>query len=115
MTLSRKLAQLIVEKNVSVDAVVKVLLKYNLVGLLPAIKDGVVELSSHMRRGDIISIESPFVLSEEVISHIKKITKSEKIEHEVTINKKILAGFKARWRGVLYDGSAERIIRQLTK
>jgi F0F1-type ATP synthase delta subunit len=115
MTLSRKLAKLILEKNVSVDDVVKTLATYNLLGLLPAVLEGVVEMSSHKKAKNVLAIESPFLLSEESIARIKQITGNDGIKHEVTINKKILAGFKARFKGKLYDGSAERIIRQLTK
>ena len=115
MILSRKLASLIVEKGVSVEDVVKTLTTYNLLGLLPAVLDGVEEISSHKKLDGVIAIESPFDLSNETIDHIKKITGNSKVKHDLTINKKILAGFKARFNGTLYDGSAERIIRQLTK
>lgn len=114
MTLSRKLAILIIEKNISVEDVVASLRKYNLVGLLPAIQEGVKEIFAHKKTSDTLSIEAPFPLSEEAVLHIKSITKLENISHEVSVNKNILAGFKARFKGKLYDGSAERIIKQLT-
>ena len=46
---------------------------------------------------------------------VKNIIGNTSSPHEVTINKNILAGFKARYKGKLYDGSAERIMRQLIK
>lgn len=115
MTLSRNLAQLIVEKNISVEDVATTLAKYNLLGLLPAIKDNVIEMASHKKSGNTLAIETPFPLSEDAIARIKDITGNSKVAHEVTINKNLLAGFKARFKGKLYDGSAERIIRQLIK
>lgn len=115
MTLSRKLATLIVEKNISVEDVTNILLKYNLVGLLPAVQERVIEIASHKKSGDTLTIESPFPLSEDVVMHIKSMTGQDKVPHEVSINKNLLAGFKARFKGKLYDGSAERILRQLTK
>lgn len=115
MILSRKLAKLIVEKNVSVDAVVETLRSYKLLGLLPAIRDGVVEISTHKSARNKIMIESPFTLSDDAVTHIKHITGNDMAKHEVTINKNILAGFKARFKGTLYDGSAERIMKQFTK
>lgn len=115
MTLSRKLAMVIIEKNVSVDVVTETLRKYNLLGLLPFVLTTVMQITSHRNRRDVVTIESPFPLSENSIVHIKKVMRVETQNHEVTINKNILAGFKARWKGVLYDGSAERIIRQLTR
>ena len=115
MTLTRKLAKLIIEKNMSVEDVVIKLTKYNLLGLLPAIKANVEEIASHTKRGDTLAIESPFPLSDDAIASIKGMTGNDTIPHEITINKNLLAGFKARFKGILYDGSAERIIRQLTK
>lgn len=113
MTLSRKLAKLLVEKNISVSDVTNTLAQYKLLGLLPAIVDRVSEIASYKKAGNSIAIESPFSLSNEAISHIKQITGNSEANHEVTINKNILAGFKARFKGKLYDGSAERIMRQL--
>ena len=115
MILSRKIANLITEKNISADDLVGTLKKYNLLPLLPSILKIAKESTSRTKAGDVIAIESPFVLSPSAVSHIKQITGNIKSPHEVTINKNILAGFKARFKGKLYDGSAERIIRQLTK
>lgn len=115
MILSRNLANLIVEEKVSVEDIVTLLTKYNLLGLLPAIKEKAEEIASHAKRGDTLAIETPFPLSIDTISLIKKMTGNDTAIHEITINKNILAGFKARCKGKLYDGSAERIVRQLTK
>ena len=115
MILSRKLAKLIVERNVPVDDIVTTLRTYNLLGLLPAIRDGVVELATHKGARNKLLIESPFVLSDDAIAHIKHLIGNDTVRHEVTINKNILAGFKARFKGTLYDGSAERIMKQFIK
>lgn len=115
MILSRKLAKLMIEKDISVDDIVHTLSTYNLLGLLPSIRKTVIEMASRTSTNDTMMIESPFILSDDTVLHIKKITGNENIKHEVIINKSILSGFKARFKGILYDGSAERIIRQLTK
>ena len=115
MILSRKLAKLIVEQHVPVDDIVATLRTYKLLGLLPAVRDGVVELATHKSARNKIMIESPFVLSDDAITHIKQLTGNDTAKHEVTINKNILAGFKARFKGTLYDGSAERIMKQFIK
>lgn len=115
MSLSRRIAQVMIEKNISVDDVVQALQKYNLVGMLPSIKRNVIQMTSQTKVGDTIMIEAPFAVSEHAITHIKNIIGNTSSPHEVTINKNILAGFKARYKGKLYDGSAERIIRQLIK
>lgn len=115
MILSRKLANLLIEKKVSVDDITVLLAKYKLLALFPAIKSFVVETSLRNSVSDTLLIESPFALSEDTVTHIKKITGNEKSPHVVTLNKKILAGFKARYKGKLYDGSAERIMKEFIK
>ena len=99
MILSRKLANIMIAKNVSADDMVETLRTYNLLS----------------NKRDTISIQSPFALSDDAIVHIKKIVGDTSSPHEVIIKKNMLAGFKARYKGKLYDGSAERIIRQFTK
>ena len=71
-------------------------------------------MSAQVGKNDSIIIESPFPLSDDSIKKIKRIVGNDIAEHEVMINPQVLAGFKARFRGTLYDGSAERIIKQLT-
>lgn len=113
MPLSRKLAALIIEEKASLSEVFALLEKYKLLALLPSIKEALIQMSSHSSREDTVMIESPFPLSEDSIQYIKNIAGDTTKPHEVIINKKILAGFKAKFRGMMYDGSAERIIKQL--
>lgn len=113
MTLSRKLGQLIVNKHVPVDTVVEMLREYKMLGLLPAIKKSVEEIVVGESIRDSVMIESPFPLSDEAIERIKKIAGGAQAQHDVTINKELLAGFKARYKEILYDASAERIIKNL--
>lgn len=112
MTLSRKLAKLMIEKRVSVDDMVQTLRTYNLLGLLPSIRNAVMQMASQKSAGGRIMIESPFELSDDSLLRIKRIIGNDLAPHEVTINKNLLAGFKARFKGILYDGSSERITRQ---
>lgn len=114
MSLSRKLATLIIEERTTLKEVVVLLDKYKMLPLLPSIKQAIVQASSQTRKKDYIEIESPFPLSDESVRKIKRIVGNDLAEHEVIINTNVLAGFKARWRGMIYDGSAERIIKQFT-
>lgn len=114
-SLSRKLATLIVKNNISVSDVSESLAKYKLLSLLPSIGKEVKQMNENNSLLDTISIESPFEINETAIDRIKKIVGNDLAPYQVTINKNILAGFKARYKGKLYDGSAERIIRQLIK
>lgn len=113
MTLSRNIANLIVYKGVQIDDVVESLRAYNLLSLLPSIKREAEQLISVNQKSDAIAIETPFPLDEHALARIKRITGNDLAPSTITVNKDILAGFKARYRGMLYDGSAERIIKQL--
>lgn len=113
MPLSYQLARLLISGKASLTDVVNELTKYKMLALLPSIKKALVNLSSHEEGKQIVRIESPFPLSNNAVEVIKKIIGEGTAHHTVTINKNILAGFRARFRGRLYDGSAERIIKQL--
>lgn len=115
MTLSRTIARLLVEKNLKTDDLVDTLRTYNLLSLLPSIQKAVVEMGKNSGLEDVIRIESPFEIGTQALSRIKRIVGNDLAPASVTINKEILAGFKARYKGNIYDGSAQRIINQLTK
>lgn len=114
MSLSRKLALLIVQGKASLASVIELLAKYKMLSLLPSIKQALLQMSSELHTKDTLMIESPFPLSDTAINHIQKIIGDERADYKVTINRHVLAGFKARFKGILYDGSAERIIKQIT-
>lgn len=114
MPLSRKIAMLIYKGTTTLPEVVSLLTKYKLLALLPSIKQSLVKLALFEGKSETIMIESPFPLNDASVTKIKKIIGNDVAEYEVTINKSVLAGFKATFKGTLFDGSAERIIKQLT-
>lgn len=115
MSLSRKLALLINSNQTDIKQVVTVLTKYRMLSLLPNIRQSLIQIASTESSRDTVLIESPFPLSEEATQSIKNLVGGHAAHTETAINKDVLAGFKARYKGVLYDGSAERIVRELTK
>ena len=114
MTLSRSIAKLIVQKKIQVNDLVDTLRTYNLLPLLPSIKEAVIRLVEVRKDRESIRIESPFEIGQAGLQKIKRIVGNDMADTETTINANVLAGFKARYKGKLYDGSAERIIKQLT-
>lgn len=114
MSLARKIAQSVIANNTSGDQLVDVLTNYKLLSLLPAITNEVAKLGTLSAKKDIMYIESPFPLNDAAVAKIKRIVGNDLTQTEVTINKNILSGFKARFKGKLYDGSGERIIKKLT-
>lgn len=115
MSLSRKIAETIVRNGIETADVVPVLESYGLIGLLPSIVAEAKKLAVQEGDRETIHIESPFPLDDEASKRIKRIVGNDLASVSVSINKDLLAGFKARYKGKLYDGSAERIIKQLTK
>ncbi len=113
MSLSRNLATIISRGDVSVQSLTSLLAKYGMLSLLPSIRQALLQIASHEGKKDTIIIETPFYPSEKALHTIKHIVGGQSHEHTIRINKKILAGFKARFQGTLYDGSAERIMKQL--
>lgn len=113
MTLSRKLAMTIAYRHAPLDLVIESLSKYKLLSLLVPIKQHLEIIAKEQEVNDTVIIESPFSVSEESIKKIISMTGSGSSKYEFIINRDLMAGFKARYKGKLYDGSAERIIKQL--
>lgn len=104
-----------VTKGVGIDDVIEVLRSYKLLSLLPSIKKAVEQHRKAKAGNDAIFIESPFPLDDRALARIQRIAGNDLAPVVTSINQNLLAGFKARYRGTLYDGSAERIIKQLMK
>lgn len=115
MSLSRNIAHAIIDKNIPATGVVEVLQNYKLLSLLPAILSDMKRLSHDTGNRETIRVESPFEVGKDALVRIRRVVGNDLAPTEVTINKELLAGFKARYKGKLYDGSAERIIKQLTR
>jgi F0F1-type ATP synthase delta subunit len=113
MSYSRELAHYIVENNSDVEALYASLESFGLLSLLPQITIEVKAIRAKLLENEKIEIESPFALNDAAVARIKRIVGNDIAAYDVIINPKLLAGFKARFKGKLYDGSAERIVRQL--
>lgn len=115
MSLSRNIAKEIVKKDIDVKIVTSVLLKYNLLSLLPSILKDVKHIYGKVNTYDTLAIESPFKINKKALIAVQKIVGKEasNATKTISINKNLLAGFKARFQGKLYDASAERVIKHL--
>ncbi len=115
MSLSRSIALYLETSNTTLKDLEEVLGKYNLQSLLPEILRILSRKQKMREQKEMVEIESPFLLNEESLLFIKQLVKASEARHSVTINENLLAGFKAKYKDVMYDGSAERIIKQFTK
>lgn len=113
MALSRQIAETIAKHGISAADVVETLRSYNLLALLPLIKNDLEKLSKDQGERDKLHVESPHPLGKEALAKIRRIVGNDLAETSVTLSQELLAGFRARWKGRLFDGSAQRIIRQL--
>ncbi len=112
MSLSRLIAKSVHDNNLSSETLFRFLEGRNLTFLMPSIKKALEDINLKIKRGEIIQIETPFNLDEKSLLTIKgQIDKDAR--HEVIINKSLLAGFRAKYKGKLSDGSALRIIKQV--
>lgn len=112
-TLSKKIATLLLEEKTTIVSVEKLLTRYHLKALLPSILASLHSLKRRSSSYNTIVIESPFPVADASVARIKRIVGNDMAPHTVTINKDVLAGFTATFRGVRYDGSAKRSIKQL--
>jgi F0F1-type ATP synthase delta subunit len=115
MSLSRNIATFLETSETSLSELEAVLSKHKLQSLLPEILRFLLRGQKIRQEKETVIIESPFPLSEDSLSVIKKLVKGKDVEHRVVINGDLLAGFKAKYKDRQYDGSAERIIKQFTK
>lgn len=113
MSLSRAIAHHIVAEKTTIPEVLDLLKKYRLTALLPSIKQSVEKLAATTAKRETIIIETPFPVSDDSVKKIKRIVGNDLAKHEVVLNQDLLAGFRATFKGTLYDGSANRIIKQL--
>jgi F0F1-type ATP synthase delta subunit len=114
MTLSRKLAYHLLKHEESFPHVIDLLTRYSMLALLPSVKRDLEILKQDNDRYDTMNIESPFPISDDSLKRIKRIVGNDMATHVVSLNKNLLAGFRVQFRGMVYDGSAERIIKQFT-
>lgn len=115
MVLSHKLAKLLIENKITVKSCISFLEENKLTSLFPTILRLVKNMSYKKNNYETLIIESPFNLSDSSIKKIKRIVGNDLAIHKEEINPKLLAGFRARFRGTLYDASAKRIVDQLNK
>jgi F0F1-type ATP synthase delta subunit len=108
--LAKAFATLLIENKTTLTSVEDALKRFHLTSLLPSILD---ELKHHQKEitiSETIHIESPFPISKENESTIKKLLNAEDKNHHFIENKNLLAGFRARYKGTMVDSSMERIL-----
>jgi F0F1-type ATP synthase delta subunit len=111
---SRALAQLLIRKRITVKALDAFLTRYKLTSLWAGILQELKHAERKAHVHDALIIETPFELSPSALSSITKKMKATGAVHDIRINKNLLGGFKAIYKGTLLDSSLRSILNRIT-
>ena len=87
--------------------------KQNMQAQLPSILyhfEKIVELDRE-KKG--IVIETAHEIKHETVKHIKTFLKADELSEVMKIKKELIGGFRAKWKGVIYDASISTGLKKL--
>lgn len=88
----------------------------NLLYQLPSIVRYLEQIQNTERKQNTLTIESPFEISEQLISKIKTFVGADKAGFvETNINAKLLGGFRTTFQGFVTDASVRNNLQALKK
>ncbi len=112
--LARAIFQLSEEKVDNWDAkFFNFIQKKNLKAQLPSVLyhlEKIIELDKE-KKG--IQIETAHEIKQDTIKHIKTFLKAEDLPEVIKIKKELIAGFRAKWKGNIYDASIMTGLKKL--
>ena len=108
--LAKAFSTLLIEDKTTVDHVENALRRFHLLSLLPSILDELKHHQKEITTAETVYIESPFSITDENKDTIKALLQAKEKDHHFTLNKNLLAGFRARYKGTMVDSSMERIL-----
>jgi F0F1-type ATP synthase delta subunit len=90
--------------------------RYNLWDLVPSVLSALANSSDSSEAFETIMVRVPKTLSEENEGKIREIVGASKDARlKVEIDRKVLGGFVANYRGFEHEGSFERVVNRLAK
>ncbi|MFZ2072281.1 MAG: F0F1 ATP synthase subunit delta [Minisyncoccia bacterium] len=87
--------------------------KRNLKAQLPSVLYHLEKILEQNREKNGIQIETAHEIKSDTIKHIKTFLKAEKLPEVVKIKKELIAGFRAKWGGIIYDTSIMTGLKKL--
>ena len=87
--------------------------KRNLKGQLPKILFHLEKIEEQNREKKGIVIETAHEIKHETTKHIKTFLKADHLPETMKIKKELLAGFRAKWGGMIYDASIATGLKKL--
>lgn len=118
MIKSKQLAKAIFELSESGEKkldekVVKFMQDKKLTAQMPAVLYHLEKIAEQDREKKGIQIEIAHDIKHETAKHIKKFLKAENLVEAVKIKKELVAGFRAKWGGIIYDASVMTGLKKL--
>ena len=87
--------------------------KKNLKAQLPSILYHLEKIAELDREKKGIQIETAHEIKNDTAHHIKKFLKADHLPEVVKIKKELIAGFRAKWNGMIYDASLQTGLKKL--
>lgn len=79
--------------------------KRNLKAQLPSVLYHLEKIIELDREKKGIQIETAHEIKQDTIKHIKTFLKAEDLPEVIKIKKELIGGFRAKWKGTIYDSS----------
>ena len=87
--------------------------KRNLQAQLPSILFHLEKITLQDQEKKGIQIETAHDISDATVKEIKSFLKAEHLSEVKKVKKELIAGFRAKWNGVVYDGSIQTGLKKL--
>ncbi|PIR87637.1 MAG: hypothetical protein COU10_03655 [Candidatus Harrisonbacteria bacterium CG10_big_fil_rev_8_21_14_0_10_45_28] len=88
---------------------------YNLQGLLPNVLSELERVKKEDYKESALQVQSAHVLSSHDEKNIRGITGAQDAPLDFRLEKELLGGFRAKYKGVEYEGSFSRTVNKLEK
>lgn len=89
--------------------------KRNLEGELSSILYHLEKIIEKDKEKKGVVIETAHEISDQIVHNIKKHLKIEDLPEVKRVNKELVGGFRARWKGMIYDSSISSGLKKLEK
>jgi F0F1-type ATP synthase delta subunit len=87
--------------------------KKKLQAQLPSVLYHLEKIIEQEQEKNGIQIETAHEIKQDTVKHIKTFLKAEELPEVVKIKKDLIAGFRAKWKGTVYDASIKNSLKKL--
>ncbi|MBU0612021.1 F0F1 ATP synthase subunit delta [Patescibacteria group bacterium] len=87
--------------------------KKNLKAQLPSVLYHLEKIIELDKEKNGIQIETAHEIKHDTVKHIKSFLKADDLSEVIKIKKELIAGFRAKWKGTIYDASIMTSLKKL--